>query len=253
MLRALWNSKSGMQAMQDKMDSISNNIANVNTEGYKKVDMGFSDLLSETFSRKGYPTNVNDGNVPYTGTGVKSGEWLLDNKQGNVTETDIDTDFAIDGSGYFAVTLPNGTTAYSRAGNFSLDGQGKLVDSKGNRLKVEYNGNGTSLKKDNFKVTEDGQIYTKDGNQNIGKIPLFNAVGDDTAVPIGDNLYSFKSGSQVYTVDNSSIKQGFSEMSNVDIGTEMTDLIVAQRAFQLNSKGLQTADDMMSMINNMKK
>ena len=253
MLSALWNSKSGMQAMQDKMDSISNNIANVSTNGYKKVDMGFSDLLSETFGRNGYPTNVNNGNTPYTGTGVKSDEWIMDNKQGDLNETDVDTDLAIDGKGYFAVTLSDGTTAYSRAGDFSLDAKGQLVDGNGNRLKIDYTGNATSLEKDNFKVSEDGKIYTKDGNKNIGKISLYNVVGDDSPVPIGDNLYSFKSGSQVYKVSNSSIKQGFTEMSNVDIGTEMTDLIVAQRAFQLNSKGLQTADEMMSMINNMKK
>lgn len=261
MLRILWNSRAGMNAQQDKMDCISNNLSNVNTSGYKKEDVSFSDLVSESLNRQGYPIAKNTQRTvaPYTGTGVKTTEWIRDFSQGNLNETGMKTDLAIDGAGLFRVTLPSGEKAYIRSSNFNIDGNGKLVDNNGDRLDITYYKpeNQVVLNHDNFTVGEDGTITVTNGNEKgtvVGKINLYNAVGDNSFVSIGNNLYKPNTGVTVYQVatKDASILQGVNELSNVDLSEEMTDLIVTQRAFELNSKGLKTADDMWSMVNNLR-
>ena len=243
-----------MQAMQDKIDGISNNMSNAETDGYKKVDVSFSDLVYEQLERKGYATNKNGVNQHLTGSGVKAEEWLRNNTQGPLKATDIDTDFAIDGQGFFKVTTNDGNAAYIRAGSFKLDSQGQLTDSNGNRLEVLYSGNEKALTKGNFSVNEAGEITNISTKQIIGKINLYKSVGDDSMYSVGDSLYMPKAGTQVTTVNvkDANIRQGFVEASNVDLGTEMTDLIITQRAFELNSKSLSTVDQMMGIINNLR-
>ena len=225
MLRILWNSESAMMAQQEKLDSISNNIANVNTEGYKRTDVNFSDLVYETLQRKGYPVSSGLSKEPLTGSGVKAGQWSRDNSQGNLVSTNSNTDMCIDGEGYFAVQRADGTTAYTRSGNFDINSDGSLVDKNGNKLVVlDNNGNninspetGASImfKKDNFVVKSDGTLMVKISN-------------------------------------NTNIMQGYLEGSNVDVAKEMTDMMITQRAFELGSRGLKTADDMWSMVNNIR-
>ncbi len=262
MLRAIWNSVSAMNAQQDKLNSISNNLANVDTVGYKKENVEFNDLVYETLNRKGYPTNPNGTNT-INGTGVKATEWIRDNTQGPIQQTGLKTDMAIDGDGYFKVTLGNGTAAYERAGSFTVDRNGNLVDSNGNKLEVNLTAEGSSLfnsgmvfKDNNFKVDEKtGQIYMNVGNQSIlyGRINIYNAVGQDSMKSIGDNLYQPANNVQMNINTKAHVIQGYLEQSNVDLGREITDMIMAQRSFELASKGLTTSDEMWGLINSMKR
>lgn len=273
MLRILWSSRSAMAAQQEKLDSISNNIANVNTEGYKRVDTSFKDLVYETLNKRGYPVNKDNAEQSYNGTGVRASEWTRDTKQGNLTETSLKTDLALDGQGYFQVQLPSKNDdgsfkkAYIRGGSFSIDGNGDLVDKSGNKLAIEFNDNATPEDKqftaDNFTVDEFGSVHKLDANGDkvVGKINIYNVISGDSLKSIGDNLYAVNTeevnGVEVpvevpFAADNTSIRQGFVELSNVDLGREMTDMIVAQRAFELSSKAMKTADDMWGMANNLR-
>jgi flagellar basal-body rod protein FlgG len=265
MLRILWNSESAMMAQQEKLDSISNNIANVNTEGYKRTDVNFSDLVYETLQRKGYPVSSGLSKEPLTGSGVKAGQWTRDNSQGNLVSTNSNTDMCIDGEGYFAVQRADGTTAYTRSGNFDINSDGSLVDKNGNKLVVlDNNGNninspetGASImfKKDNFVVKSDGTLMVKDSNNNfteMGKINTYEAEGQDSLISVGDSLYKPVNGAKMNVSNNTNIMQGYLEGSNVDVAKEMTDMMITQRAFELGSRGLKTADDMWSMVNNIR-
>ena len=126
MYRILSTSKSGMNAYQSKIDAISNNLSNSTTTGYKKVDVGFQDLMTETLNRQGYKTNTEN---TVMGTGTKAVDIPRNNKQGNLQITQLPTDLALDGQGYFRVDLGDGTFAYTRDGSFKLDSLGRLVDS----------------------------------------------------------------------------------------------------------------------------
>jgi len=265
MLRLLWNSQSSMNAQQEKLDCISNNIANVNTNGYKKVSANFKDLVYESLDRKGYPvsTNKNGKAVLQNGTGVRIGEWTRSNVQGDLTSTDLPTDLAIDGTGYFEMVQPDGSKAYTRAGNFITDASGTIVDESGNRLSiVDAQGNNINkvngqykFNRNNFNVDEKGLVTIKAGGGDlpVGKVKIANVMGDNSMISIGDNLFAAKPGAQVIGSTDYSIKQGFLELSNVDIATEMTDMLITQRAFQLSSSTLKTADEMWQMANNLRK
>lgn len=259
-LRSIWTGRSAMNAQQQKLDSISNNIANVNTVGYKREDVSFQDLVYESLKRKGYPTNDNQNTI-LNGTGVKAGNWIRDVEQGNLRSTDSKTDFAIDGEGYFRVTLPDGSKGYERAGSFNINSNGELVDKSGNRLDIELTEDGQNLlsegvgfTNDNFSVKEDGEIYLNHNNDSVhyGKINLYSPVSQESLNSIGQNLYTLNQGAQMNGTTKANILQGFVEDSNVDVGKELTDMIVAQRAFEMGSRALKTGDEMWGMINNMK-
>ncbi|QAT39971.1 flagellar hook-basal body complex protein [Clostridium sp. JN-9] len=264
MLRIFYNSRSAMMAQQDKLDSISNNIANVNTDGYKREDVSFKDLVYETLDRKGYPITNKPAEQKQTinGTGVRTGQWIRDTKQGNLNSTGLNTDFAIVGPGYFSVTTINGGTAYERNGSFDIDASGTLVDKQGNRINLNLTpagraqlNNAGGFSKDNFNVNADGVIYLKGKNSTtvpIGKIDIYNAVGDNAFISVGDNLYTSAPGVQTFVQGDTKVKQGYLEGSNVDIAKEMTDMIVTQRAFELGSRGLKTADDMWGLVNSIR-
>lgn len=254
MIRALWNSRSGMEAMQDRLDSISNNISNSETTSYKRVDVSFNDLVYEQLERRGYPTNNNGVNQHLTGSGVKSNPWQRDDSQGELNPTGIDTDLAIDGLGYFKVTKTDGTTAYTRAGSFNLDVDGELVSPTGERLEVVYNGEKKKLEKGKFNIDTDGTITVNENNTmvNAGKINIYQPLGQDSMYSIGNNLFAVKNGAQVNQVTGSNVLQGLVEASNVNVGLEISNMIVTQRAFELNSKCMTTIDEMMGMANNLK-
>lgn len=260
MLRVLWNSRSAMNSNQEKLDAISNNLANAGTEGYKRVDVSFKDLVYETLDRQGYPLSENNNRQvePLTGGGVRTTGWIRDNGQGILIQSDIPTNLAIDGEGYFKVITPQGNEAYTRAGVFNIDADGKLVDSLGNLLEIKFNEgiNPQEIKfnKDNFSVDKDGSIsYEDNGNTtNIGRIQLYSAVGNNALRSIGESLYVPNEVAQMYTVQDADIRQGFIEGSNVDMAQEFTDMILTQRAFELGSRGIKTADEMWGMINNLR-
>lgn len=265
MLRLLSNAQSSMAAQQEKLDAISNNIANANTNGYKKVDANFKDLVYETLDRNGYPVSTKGAgkSTLQNGTGVRTGEWTRDSTQGQLTQSSLSTDLAIDGPGYFEVTQPDNSKAYTRAGNFQTDANGSIVDDKGNRLSI-LDGQGNNINKlngsykfnkDNFKVDANGNVSIKQGNSSIsvGKIKISDAIGDNSMISIGDNLFAPKPGITMVQSKNYSVMQGYIEQSNVDVGTEMSDMLVTQRAFQLSSTTLKTADEMWQMANNLQK
>lgn len=256
MLRAIWTSKAGMNANQTKLDSISNNIANVGTTGYKKIDSTFKDLYTESLDKEGYPVNNRDAVI---GTGVKLSDWYRDDSQGNILQTLRATDLAVDGEGLFRVIDSNGNTYYTRDGNFQIDAMGSLVDPVGNKLELEYvngrNEGNTRFTQTNLFVDTKGGVYLKekDGFIQVAKVPLYNSVGDQAFLSAGGNKFTLAEGATLDRTTDYSILQGALEGSNVDIGAEFSEMIVTQRAFQLNSKAIQTADEMWGMINNMRR
>ncbi|QBD85159.1 flagellar basal body rod protein FlgG [Clostridium tetani] len=283
MLRVLWSGRSAMYAQQEKLDAISNNIANVNTEGYKRQDVSFQDLMNETLDRRGYPVNEEGNRNLIHGTGVKTGPWIRDNTQGTLNNTGSSTDFAIDGNGYFKV-FSNDKEYYIRAGNFNLDNKGNLVDKNGNILEIDRNIENiidedeeydfdddyyddyedydddfgerqrrTPLIKDNFYVEKDGRVYLKDAKKPrlIGKINVYDAVGENAFISVSDNLYKPVQGVNPEAV-NSDVLQGYVERSNVRMEKEMSDMIVSQRAFEFSSRAVKAADEMWGMINNLR-
>ncbi|MBD7909824.1 MULTISPECIES: flagellar hook-basal body complex protein [Clostridium] len=256
MYRILSTSKAGMNANQTRLDTIGNNIVNSETTGYKKVNVGFQNLLSESLNRQGYRTNDKGASM---GTGVKASEMFRDNSQGNLMTTELPTDFALDGPGFFRVQLANGNVAYTRDGSFKIDGMGRLVDANGNKLELNYvNGrseDNTSFKRNNILVDTAGNVFTKEGDSftKVAEIPVYTATGDTSFTSVGKNLFMPTDGARLERSTETDVRQGMLEASNVDLTTEMTDLIVAQRAFQLSSKGVTTADQMLEMINNMRR
>ncbi|MGL4655916.1 MAG: flagellar hook-basal body complex protein [Sarcina sp.] len=259
MYRILWNGQSAMNANQTKLDAISNNIVNVATPGYKKVDVEFKDSLKESLDRKGYPTNVNGG---YTGTGVRAAALTKQFYQGSLLDTGLKTDFGLDGRSMFKVINSDGQELYTRNGSFMVDVNGDIVDSMGNMLEIEYEPEYLNLKRQgkaslkggNFIVDKNGDIGLKIGEEFkvIGKIPLYAAEGSDPYISVGESMFLPKPDAQMQRTKDTQIHQGLLEGSNVDIGQEFSDMIMTQRAFQLGSKSIQTADEMWGMVNNMR-
>lgn len=262
MLRMFWNAKSAMNSMQNKLEMISNNLSNVSTVGYKKVDMGFQELLQESLDRKGYPISRGRGEKLQVGTGVRDTGLIRNKTQGMLNQTGSKTNFALDGQGLFKVYLQDNTQAYTRSGDFQINIQGKLVDKNGNRVSIiDDNGkeisNKLNLNKDNFVVNEKGEIFvtSKDGKSiKLANIGVYDAIGDEAFKSLGENLYVPSSENvRIFRSNNYDIHQGYLELSNVRLEEEMSDLIITQRAFQLNSTALRTADEMWGMANNLKR
>jgi flagellar basal-body rod protein FlgG len=237
-----------MKSNQNKMDNISNNIANINTNGYKKVDLQFVDLLNQTLDRQSYPTNSENA---ITGTGVKTTTIVRDNSQGALKETGRKSDIAIDGEGLYRVIRSNGEYAYTRNGSFNIDDSGKVVDNSGNILDIEFNeGYGyNNANLNNMNINKDGEIYVYDSK--VGQINLYKSTGSNDLLSIGDSLFYPGQNSQIVIDENSNIYQGYTELSNVNMQEEMVDMLTTQRAYQLSSRGIKTADDMWGMANNL--
>jgi len=252
-LRILWNSKNALAAQQQKLDVIANNITNVNTVGYKKENVEFKDLISEELDKRGYPFTKDAQKIATmsTGTGIKTGAITKDFSQGELSSTNIDMDLAIDGSGFYALNTPNGSKVYSRDGGFSIDGNGEIVNSAGYKLDINYTNGPVPFSSDNFKVDQGGNITNNDGKL-VGTIPLYNTMSSGGMASLGGGIYVPQSDATVFKETGSFVRQGFSENSNVDLSKEMSDMIVTQRAFQLSSQGLTTADQMWQMANNLR-
>lgn len=250
MYSILSTNKTGMSANQNKINIISNNIVNVNTTGYKKLEMEFQDLVRDTLNRDSYPVNNKNSTI---GTGVKTSNEVRNFTQGNLKETKLVSNMAIDGEGLFRVIRPYDTYVYTRNGEFNIDSTGKIVDDKGNILDIQFEGNNNYLNSgitsENFTVNKSGQVFA--GDNKIGSIKLYVGESMDDFLAVGDNLFTPKDGSNIKISNKANIMQGYVETSNVDISQEITELIAIQRAFQLNSKGITVADDMWSMINNL--
>ncbi|MCQ2875022.1 flagellar basal-body rod protein FlgG [Helicobacter pylori] len=262
MLRSLYSATSGMLAQQTHIDTTSNNIANVNTTGFKKSRADFNDLFYQAMQYAG--TNTSNTTLSpdgmEVGLGVRPSAITKMFSQGSPKETENNLDVAITGKGFFQVQLPDGTTAYTRSGNFKLDEQGNLVTSEGYLLIPQI-----TLSEDTTQVNigVDGTVSVTQGLQTtsnvIGQITLANFVNPAGLHSMGDNLFSITNASGDAIVGNpdsqglGKLRQGFLELSNVRLVEEMTDLITAQRAYEANSKSIQTADAMLQTVNSLKR
>lgn len=253
MFYILNNSKSGMVAQQQRLDIISNNMVNVSTAGYKKLDNSFSNLIYRDLNVNSIPTT--DGKNASLGNGVKINSPVRNTRQGALQSTGIKTDVAIDGEGYFRLTDGTGGVSYTRSGAFNIDLFGRLTDKDGNLIDVTYNEGvdprNTGLTGSNIVIDRYGYISTSDG-QGIGKINLYNTIGSSNLIAAGNNNFVPVNDTVVMFPVVSDIHQGHLEMSNVDVSQEMSEMILAQRAYQIASKGITTADEMWSMLNSIR-
>lgn len=261
MIKALNTAATGMSSQESNVNTISNNIANVNTTGYKKQRTEFEDLMYETVeeagSRSSSTTIYNVGTQ--VGSGSKVSATRRQHTPGSPLMTNNPYDLMVEGDGFFGVVLPNNEVRFTRDGSFNVDSQGNLVTRKGYSVFP-----GVSLPPNTLSVniTQNGNVeaYVK-GNvepQEVGQIPVFTFVNAVGLKGTGGNLYSQTTSSgepqqQIPGNDNAGvIVQGALEASNVSIMNEMTDLIRAQRAYEMNSKVMTVADQMLQTINNIR-
>ncbi len=262
MIRSLWTSATGMQAQALNLDVISNNLANVNTSGFKKSRAEFQDLLYETILPAGTASSQ-DTEVPagiQIGHGTRPSAVLKMFSQGNMENTQNELDLAIEGDGFFQIILPNGETAYTRDGSFKLDSDGRVVNSDGFTMEPEIVIPSDAL---SISVGLDGTVsvlQAGDSTPNeIGTIELARFVNPAGLIGMGKNLFitSDASGDEMTGTAGENglgtLAQGFLEMSNVSVVDEMVNMITAQRAYESNSKTIQAADDMLQLANNVKR
>lgn len=261
-MQSLGIASTGMSAQQFNVEVISNNISNMNTTGFKRQRAEFQDLLYQNQRRVGTSSSASGTVVPtgvQLGVGVKVAGTYRISEQGSLVLTDNQFDLAISGRGYFQIQLPDGETAYTRAGSFQIDQNGQMVNQDGYQLLP-----GITIPADAISVTinEEGQVLAKIDGQvdesNVGQIQLATFQNDAGLENVGNNLLLETAASGAATTGNpastgfGTTMQGFVEASNVDPVQEITAMISAQRAYELNSKVIETTDQMMSMINNVK-
>lgn len=264
MLRALWTSASGMQAQQLHIDTISNNLANVNTIGFKRSRVEFQDLPYQTLTMPGATSSSASGTQVPTGAQVGHGARPVATRKifsnGNYKQTDVPLDLVIEGKGFFQVIGPDGNLAYTRAGAFKEDSQGRLVTSDGFRLQpniiIPPEATSTSISPDG---TVEAIIPGQNTPQQVGNIQLVRFPNPSGLESIGRGLYKPTASSGQSTTGTpgqnglGTLLQGFLEMSNVQLVEEMVGLITAQRAYEVNSKGIQAADQMLNTANNLRR
>lgn len=261
-MRALSIGATGMQAQQLNVEVISNNIANISTTGFKRSRAEFQDMLYENLRRVGSPSSDTGTLLPsglQVGLGVKPVATYRINEQGNLTVTNNNYDIAINGRGYLQVQMPDGTTAYTRAGSLQLDQNGQLVTPDGMpitpTITIPTNALSVSISKAGVVTAEIPGALTM---QNVGQIQLATFVNPTGLESIGDNLLRETEASGSPTVGNpqaagfGSLVQGSVESSNVNVVSEITSLITAQRAYEMNSRVIKTADEMLSTVSQMR-
>jgi flagellar basal-body rod protein FlgG len=257
-MRALAIAATGMDAQQTNLEVIANNIANINTTGFKRARAEFTDLLYQTERAKGVANRANQAIVPEganIGLGVQTSAVRNLHIQGELSQTGNDLDVALIGKGFFQIQAPDGTTLYSRAGAFNKNDQGQLVTIDGYEVVpgVTIPTGSTELT-----ISRSGQVTAKLPGQTdpttLGQLTLANFVNEAGLQPMGDNLFQQTPASGdpvVGTPDEEGyayMKQGYLESSNVDPVKEITELISAQRAYEMNSKVITTADEMATIV-----
>ena len=261
-MRSLNIGATGMLAQQLNVEVISHNIANMNTTAYTRRRVEFQDLLYQNLRRVGSTSSDTGTIVPagvQVGLGVKTATVYRITEQGNLTLTENSLDVAINGEGYFQVTLPSGETAYTRSGAFQLSEDGEIVTVDGFTIQP-----GITVPSDAVDVTinSSGQVEVKlDGTVTptvAGQLELAVFANEAGLLAIGDNLFLETPASGTATTGNpaatgfGSLQQGFLETSNVNVVEEITNLITAQRAYEMNSKVIETSDQMMATISNIR-
>jgi flagellar basal-body rod protein FlgG len=261
-MRALDIASTGMQAQQTSVEVISNNIANMTTTGFKRQRPEFQDLIYQNLRRVGSNSSDSGSIVPsgaQVGLGVKTAAIYRINEQGNLQQTSNVLDLAIQGNGYFQVTLPDGETGFTRDGTFGLAPDGTIVSADGYVVQPGIQVPSNAV---NVTINTSGQVQATIAGQTApttaGQIQLAafpNPAGLDSQ---GDNLFlqTTASGAPVTgtpsTTGFGSVMQGFVETSNVNVVTEITNLITAQRAYEMNSRVITTGNDMLSTLSNLR-
>jgi len=257
MMRSLWIAKTGMEGQQNKLDAISNNLANVGTNGYKRAGVVFEDLMYQNLRPAGsasseqslLPTGLQ------VGLGVRTAASTRNFSQGALQNTGNNLDVAVKGQGFFQIQLPDGSTGYTRDGAFQLDAGGQIVTSAGYVLQpgITVPANATSLviaENGSVQVTVPGQTAV----QTLGQIQLASFVNPAGLDPRGGNLYAETSASGTPNAAApgsnglGSLARGFVEGSNVNVVEELVGMIATQRAYELNSKAIQTSDQMLQRL-----
>jgi flagellar basal-body rod protein FlgG len=257
MIRSLWIAKTGLDAQQTQLDVISNNLANVGTAGFKRSRAVFEDLLYQTLRQPGaqssQQTQLPTGLTIGTGVRPVATEKIF--TQGNLQQTGNNLDVAVNGGGFFQVQLPDGTTAYTRDGSFHLDAQGQLVTSSGYPLQPAITIPANAL---TITVARDGTITVAQPAQatptQVGALQLANFINAAGLQSQGENLYVETAASGTPTTNTpgtnglGTLSQGYIETSNVNVVEELVNMIQTQRAYEINSKAVQTSDQMLQRL-----
>ncbi|MBA5779302.1 flagellar basal-body rod protein FlgG [Stappia sp. F7233] len=260
-MRALHIAATGMRAQELNVEVISNNVANLRTTGYKRQRADFQDLLYENLRRVGTATSDTGTIVPtgvQIGSGVKVAATARILTQGTIAPTGKETDVAIRGEGFFQIRLPDGNTAYTRDGSFERDANGQLTTVDGYEVLP-----GIVIPEDgrDLTINAQGVVQVVNGNgqiQDLGQIQLARFVNKSGLEAVGDNLFLETTSSGAAIVGNPSepgfgdLQQKHLEASNVEAVTEISDLIAAQRAYEMNSRIIQAADEMSSTVSNLR-
>ncbi len=262
MIRSLWTAATGMEAQQLNIDVISNNLANVNTLGFKKGRVDFQDLLYQT-TRTAGSTEAQGAQVPtgiQVGLGTRAAAVQKMFTQGDFQQTQNPLDVVIEGDGFFQVLMPNGNTGYTRDGSFKLDSQGRLVTSDGFPLDPEIT---IPAEATSISIGSDGSVTVmvpgQTAPQPAGQIQIAKFPNPGGLTNIGRNLLQPSAASGDAITDTpgmnglGTIASGFVEMSNVKVVEEMVNMIVAQRAYEINAKAIQTSDEMLNIANNLRR
>lgn len=257
MINSLWIAKTGMSAQQTNLDVISHNLANVSTTGFKRNNAVFEDLIYQNQRQVG-ANNDEQNQLPtglHLGLGVRTVATSRNFMQGSLQESKNSLDVAINGNGFFQLTMPDGTIGYTRDGSFQVDSQGRLVNSSGlpvaNGITVPPNATSISIS------TEGAVSAIVPGNtqpQPLGNIAMSSFINPAGLEPVGQNLFkeSAASGQPQQGTPGTNglgfIRQGFLEASNVNVVEELVTMIQAQRAYEMNSKAIQTSDQMLAKL-----
>jgi len=264
MMRSLWTAASGMTGQQFNIDTISHNLSNVNTTGFKKNRADFEDLLYQNRRIAGTPATE----LTVVPTGIQVGHGVRVSAtqkmftQGALQQTGEISDLAIQGEGFFRVLLMDGTYGYTRDGSFKIDSDGQLVTSNGYRVLPEVV-LPEDFVRESLTVTQDGRFSVKiagsDDPIDVGQMELYRFTNPAGLQAIGENLFKVTNGSGDAIGGRpgfdgmGKLQHKFLEMSNVSVVNEMVNMIVAQRAYELNSKAIQTSDTMLGIANNLKR
>lgn len=262
MIRSLWTAASGMQGQQKSIDVVANNLANVNTTGFKRSRADFQDLVYQNLKSTGSPA-TNATQVP-TGIQIGLGSRLAAVTKiftaGDFTQTGNELDLAIEGAGFFQITMPDGTVGYSKAGAFKRDSTGQVVTPDGNPLSpaITIPSNATKIN-----IGSDGtvsiQVAGQSATTTVGNIQLATFSNPSGLSSQGKNIFYATDASGVSTTGTpgqngiGTVAQGLLEMSNVNVAEEMVNMIVGQRAYEINSKAVQASDEMLQTANNLKR
>lgn len=262
MQRSLFIAATGMEAQRISIDVISNNLANVNTTGFKKSRADFQELLYQGIKSAG-ASSAEGAELPtgiQIGLGVKPAAVQKMFQQGDFVSTGNSLDMVIEGNGFFQIAKPDGEIAYSRAGSFKIDSEGRVVNSDGYPLEPAISVPANTLQ---ITITNDGTVSALQAGSaapvQIGQIELAQFINPGGLNAIGKNLFIPTGSSGEATTGSpgtdglGTVNQGFLEMSNVNIVEEMVNMIVSQRAYELNSRVVQASDEMMQMANSIKR